>query len=131
MNIFLDSSAIIDFLRGRDGVKAQIDAADDVYTSSLCVFEVLLGEAYSRLKGFNPKSHALSFFEGTTIVPFSVDDAKRASEMQALLVSKGKRINGLDVLIAASAIRVDSVIITSDQDYEILSDLLSVNVKII
>ncbi len=131
MNILLDSSAIIGFLRGRDNVKSEVDAADEVYTSSLCVFEVLLGDAYSRLKGLNPKSHALSFFEGTAVVPFNMDDAKRASEMQALLVSKGKRINGLDVLIAASAVRVDSVIITYDQDYKILSDLLSVNVKII
>ena len=51
MNIFLDSSAIIELFKNNDKISDIISAADEVYTSAICAYEVLLGEAYMIEKG--------------------------------------------------------------------------------
>jgi len=131
MNIFLDSSSIIAYLKADTKVKEEIDSADEIYSSSLCVFEVLLGEEYAKIKGFKPKNDASAFFGGMTIIPFSEEDAKKAAEVQAYLISKGIIINGMDVLIAASAYRMNLTIIAKDHDYDSISSILNVKVKVL
>ena len=132
MNIFLDSSAIIAYLKADEKVKKEVDAADEVYSSSLCAFEVLLGEAYAKLKGFKPRGgDATTFFEGLTVIQFSEDDARKAAEVQAVLTSKGITTNGMDVLIAASAYRMNLTIIAKDHDYDSISKVLDVKVRVI
>lgn len=124
MNIFLDSSAMISYLKGDETVRDIIESADKVFTSSLCAFELLVGENYSRVRGYRSGSEATAFLEGTTIIPFEKQDAEIAAEAQARLIAKGASQNAIDILIAASATRNEIEIITKDRDYEVIQEVL-------
>ncbi len=44
MRILLESSAVIEYLKGNRKVKEVMDNAEDFYISSLSVYEILLGK---------------------------------------------------------------------------------------
>ncbi|BCU70073.1 hypothetical protein KN1_13700 [Stygiolobus caldivivus] len=44
MKVLLESSAIIEYLKGDKEVKEIVDKAEDFYVSSLSAYEVLLGK---------------------------------------------------------------------------------------
>ena len=129
MNVFLDSSAIISYLKGDTVMQEIIESADEVFTSSLCAFEALVGENYSRIKMFKSRNEATAFLEGATILPFEEQDAEIAAEAQAKLIAKGTPQNTIDVLIAASASRNEIEMITKDRDYEAIGEVLRLRVK--
>lgn len=124
MNILLDSSAIISYLKGNDELRNIIESADEVLTSSLCAYEVLAGENYSRIKKNRTGNEVATFLEDTTIVPLDQKDAEIAAEAQARLMVKGLEQNAIDVLIGASAARNELEIITKDSDYEVIQEVL-------
>ena len=95
---------------------SEIEKADEIFTSTLCAYEVYLGEAYSRLKGIRPKEKVTEFFDNMMIIDFTLDDARKSSEIKALLRTKVEEVNVLDILIAASAYRLELTIITKDHD---------------
>ncbi len=129
MNVFLDSSAIISYLKGDEKVREVIESADEVFTSSICAFETLVGESYARIKKFRSGNEASAFLEGTVIVPFNEKDAELAAEAQAKLVAKGTTQNAIDVLIAASAARSNIEIVTKDRDYDAIQEVMNLRVK--
>ncbi len=131
MNIFLDTSAIIAYFKEDKDIKDEIDNADEVYSSALCVFEALLGEEYAKLRGFKPKHDVAAFFGGLTIVPFNEEDGRKAAEVQAFLATKGTVVNGMDVLIASSAHRINATIVAKDHDYELISKVLGLSLRIV
>lgn len=115
MKLFLDSSAVIELFRNNRGVVSAIEDADEVYTGSLCAYEVLVGERYVDAKG--TKSHykeAAGFFETAATLPFDYDDAKKAAGVMAALSSKGKKVPEMDALIAAQAQSLNLTVLTKD-----------------
>jgi hypothetical protein len=115
MRLFLDSSAIIELFRNNPDVVAAIKDADEVYTSSLCAYEVLAGEKYAEAKGM--KSHykdAANFFETVATMPFDYSDAKRTADIMSVLSAKGRKVPEIDALIAAQAIAAGLTILTKD-----------------
>ncbi len=129
MNIFLDSSAIISYLKGDGAVRDIIESADKVFTSSLCAFEVLVGENYLQMKGHKSGGEAAAFLEGTTITNLDERDAEIAAEAQARLIVKGTPQNAMDILIAASAARNEAEMATKDRDYEAIQEVLGFKVR--
>ncbi|HVC58277.1 MAG TPA: type II toxin-antitoxin system VapC family toxin [Candidatus Acidoferrales bacterium] len=124
MRIFLDSSAIIEFLRNNGKVVEAIGRADEFYTSSLCAYEVLLGEKYMEEKGVKSRyKDTLAFFERMATVPFSHSDALFAAGLMAKLTLKGKKVDEIDVLIAAQAIAHQAQVLTMDsRHFKVIKD---------
>ncbi|MBX8636824.1 MAG: type II toxin-antitoxin system VapC family toxin [Thermoplasmata archaeon] len=115
MKLFLDSSAIIELFANNKEVIDSIEKADEVYTSSLCSYEVLMGERFSERKGI--KSHykeASAFFDSAATLPFTHDDSKTASDIMATLSLKGRKVPDMDILIAAQALDRKCTILTKD-----------------
>ena len=119
MRIFLDSSAIIDFLKGDKKAIDAIQNATDVYTSALCAYEILLGEAYAESKGRpGHYSRARRFFDSISTLPFTSTDALCAAGIVSALLRKGKRVSEMDSLIASQALLTNAIIVTRDAHFD-------------
>ncbi|MGC8514695.1 MAG: type II toxin-antitoxin system VapC family toxin [Thermoplasmata archaeon] len=128
MRVLIDTSAIISLFRNDHKIISEIEKADEVFTSTLCAFEVYLGEAYSKLKGIKPKERVMEFFDNIEIINFTLDDARKSSEIKALLRTKGVEVNVLDILIAASAYRLGLSVVTKDRDFQAISKYVDLEV---
>lgn len=118
----MDTSAIISMFKNDQKTVSEVEASDEIFTSSLCAYEIFLGEAYSRLRGIKLKEKAIDFFDSVEIIDFTLEDARKASEIKAILRSKGEEVNVLDILISASAYRMGLTIITRDRDFQTISN---------
>ncbi|MCW6037337.1 PIN domain-containing protein [Spirulina subsalsa FACHB-351] len=57
----------------------------------------------------------LDFLSSVTILPFTNAEAEKAAEIRALLKSQGQPIGAYDVLIAATALEHQLLMITANQ----------------
>ena len=128
MRALIDTLAIISLFRNEHKIISEIEKADEIFTSTLCAYEVYLGEAYSRLKGIRPKENVTEFFDNIGIIDFTLDDARKSSEIKALLRTKGEEVNVLDILIAALAYRLELTVITKDRDFQTISNCMDLEV---
>ena len=82
------------------------------------------------MKGIRPKEKVTEFFDNIGIIDFTLDDARKSSEIKALLRTKGEEVNVLDILIAALAFRLELTVITKDRDFQIISNCIDLEVKL-
>ena len=94
----------------------------------MCAYEGYLGEEYSRLKGIRPKEKVTEFFDNIGIIDFTPDDARKSSEIKALLRTKGEEVNVLDILIGASAYSIELTVITKDRDFQTILNCMDLEV---
>ncbi len=131
MKLFLDSSAIIEFLKGNDKASDAIAAADELYTSSICAYEVLVGEKFVELKGMRSAYQAtLKFFDSVLTLQFTYADSVGASKIAAELMLSGKKVNDFDVLLASQALANGATILTKDsRHFEVIKDSTGLSVE--
>ena len=116
MNLFLDSSAVIEFLKSNQRVIDAISGADEVYTSSICAYEVLVGEEYVRAKGGHSSYDSTRrFFDTISTLRLDYSDAVNAAKLSATLMLKGKKIDDFDALIASQALSRGAEVLTKDR----------------
>ena len=98
MKVLIESSAIIDYLKGNEKVKEVILNSEDFYVSSLTVYEVLLGKV--------EKSKVLDFLSAFKIINPTKKDAIIGSRIYKYkkLKDRGKLIGSFNILISAQAI---------------------------
>ena len=119
MKALLDSSAIIELLRGNLKVMEIIEEADVVTTSVLCAYEILTGEMYrEKREGRSILQEVTELIGELNPIPFLLDDSIKASEICSTLMVKGRMVNTTDILISAQAIRRDLTVITKDKDFK-------------
>ena len=70
------------------------------------------------------------FFDNIGIIDFTLDDARKSSEIKALLRTKWEEVNVLDILIAASAYSLELTVITKDRDFQTISNCMDLEVKL-
>lgn len=124
MRALIDTSAIIALFKNDQKTITVIEKADKLFTSTLCAYELFLGEANSRLKGSKGKERVMDFLDNIDVIDFTLGDAREASEVKARMRSKGKDVNTIDILISSSAHRLQLPVITKDRDFEIISRYL-------
>ncbi|QSG11710.1 PIN domain containing protein [Halapricum desulfuricans] len=116
---FLETSAIIDYLAGVEGVVAFVDDQETLFTSSICVYEVLAGEVlgpgptdvYQRRQDFG-RVQALDFSETVAI---------EAAQLQRELMEDGVQLAARDMMIAATARSTGAELVVADSDFEVAS----------
>ncbi len=130
---FLDSSIIIDFLENKSTAITAVLEADEVYTSFLCAYEVILGESYRKEKGMKSKyNDTVKFFETIATLPFTHVDAINASDIMAKLTMKGKKVKQMDALIAAQAFAKGATVLTTDErHFKVIEEEIGLSVKIV
>ena len=114
----LEPSFIVDFLREKEDAIEKYGAIkkQKLETPSVVAWEILRGpKLYGRAKEYNG---AIKFLERLNILPFTLTSARIASEIELELKEKGRSVNLIDVLIAATAIENNSKLVTRDEGYE-------------
>ncbi|MEM0173195.1 MAG: type II toxin-antitoxin system VapC family toxin [Sulfolobaceae archaeon] len=110
MKVLLESSAIIEYLKGNKRAKEVLDNAEDFYVSSLSAYEILLGKV--------DESKILDFLSAFKVLSVTLKDSVIASRIYKRLKDKGMLIgSSFDILIAAQAINRDLTLVTKDTDF--------------
>lgn len=122
---FLDSSTIIEYLRGDQAVIEYLDTQQPWWTSTICVFEVLNGPAGS--PGFDPVAERQKF-GGVRALEFNEQLALEASRLQDASVNDGSELSHRDAMIAATARSTGDEYVVADSDFETepLQDVMTV-----
>ncbi len=113
----LETSFVIDFLREKGNAieKYKVIKEQKLETTSVVAWEILRGpKLYGRVKEYN---EAIKFLERLNILPFTLTSSRIASEIELDLKEKGRGVNLIDVLIAATAIENNSKLVTRDEGY--------------
>ena len=123
--LFLDTSAILSYKRGADGVVSYLDANEPWFTSAICVYEFVEGAMWQD----GVTAHvARQSIGGVQSVELSETVALVAARMQNELRRNGEEMPVRDLLIAATARSTGSELVVADSDFETghLTDLLTV-----
>jgi len=99
--IVLDTSFIIDYIRGVEATYDLVSEDDDVAVTTITYHERLTGLKRSKKK---EEKFFKRFFSEVKIIPFDVKAAEESSNIAARLMAIGREVNVLDILIADVAI---------------------------
>lgn len=124
--ILLDTSAYSHLMRGNKDIAKLLDEADEVFLSAIVIGELLAGFK-SGSKDQHNKSVLHDFLSVESVGILYIDDetAERYSVIHAYLKKSGTPIPTNDVWIAASAMQHGLVLITSDQHFSVLPQIVS------
>jgi len=114
MKVLIESSAIIEYLKGNAKVKEIISNSEDFYVSTLTIFEVLLGRV--------EENKILDFLSAFNVIGLNKKDSIIASRIYKRLRDKGKLIGYFDILISAQAINRDLTLVSKDTDFLKVAD---------
>ena len=109
--VLLDSTVLIDYLRGRpasERLDALMDGGDVPATTGVNVEEVVRGLQ----PGEAPAARAL--FDGLAILPIGAEEGWRAGEWRRQFASRGVTLAQADCLIAAAALNAGAGLATAN-----------------
>jgi len=109
MKVLIESSAIIDYLKGNKKVKEVILNSEELYVSYLTIYEALLGKV--------KESKVFDFLSAFKIINLTKKDVIIGSQIYKKLKDKGKLIQSFDILISAQAINRRLTLVTKDSDF--------------
>jgi predicted nucleic acid-binding protein len=114
----LDTSFLIDLLRGKDGAKAILkDLEDsDLFLGSPSLMELWCGAALSN-SSVSEKNKIYELLGSLNLLPLDDDSAKDAGEIEAFLIKKGLQIQVENIMIAGIARSKGKKVVSRDSDY--------------
>ncbi|WP_135852360.1 PIN domain-containing protein [Halorussus salinus] len=122
--IYLDSSVLADYLRGRQYVGEYVQKHDSTkfHTSSIIMWELFYGALNhdSSSRTMETVAESLSWLE---VVPFTFEDAAEAASVRDELYSNGTPIQVPDMLLAGTARQAGGTVVTCDKDFEQVPNL--------
>src|SRR5271157_5220109 len=104
--ILLDSTACIDYLNGKEGIKVVLESLDPFYIiTAISVYEVGIGLERTRRKKSEEiyqemNAKWMEFLASIQILTISTKEAERAAKIYDDLETRGERIDDNDILIA-------------------------------
>jgi predicted nucleic acid-binding protein len=111
--IALDTSTLVAFLRGEDGLDIA-PVATALETGELCLPPAVITEAMTH----EPDRKALTaLFARMIVLPVTDGFWVRAGHLRGALVAKGRKARLGDALIAQSCIDAGAALITRDRDF--------------
>jgi len=106
--ILLDSTACIDYLNGKEGIKVVLESLDPFYIiTAISVYEVGIGLERTRRKKSEEiyqemNAKWMEFLASIQILTISTKEAERAAKIYDDLETRGERIDDNDILIAGA-----------------------------
>jgi len=116
--ILVDTSAWVEFFRGRDPIARVVDAAIDSAEAALCgpiVTEIRRGLRAPE------RRRVLPLLEGCSLLEQPEDLWAAAGDLGAHLSRKGATVKTLDLLIATYAITHSTLLLTVDADFQVIA----------
>lgn len=117
MGVTLDTSALIDVLRGDERVLRETDRLEAAGSlpvlSTVAVFEVLSGVEYTKSRLERTRIETL--LSSVRIEAFDPESARRAAELRGELLRGGRSPGAPDVMIAGQALAAGHILITRDR----------------
>ena len=117
MGVTLDTSVLIDLLRGDETTLAQLDKLEAEgllpTLSAVAVFEALSGVEFSRSRSDRVRLEIL--LRQIPIESFDLDAARSAGEVRAELLRGGRSPGAPDVMIAGQALSSGHTLVTRDR----------------
>ena len=117
MDYLLDTCVVSDFVKGDNNTLIRLRAKSplQIKISSITAYELQYGlEKNDQLKK-SVKKAVLGFMEDIEIIPFQIDMAKQAAIVRSNLEQAGKPIGSYDILIAATTLTLDLILVTSNE----------------
>jgi len=114
----LDTSIIIDYLRGKQSAVELLNNIEgELVSSYVCLAE--LYEGVFRVNNSNEMEKAVNKFFSSLVFVYGLDKkvSKKFGELRALLKKKGKIIEDLDLILAATCIVNNLTLITLNQKH--------------
>ena len=117
MRYLLDTCVISDFIKGEAGTTVRFKQTPpvDVAISAVTVMELRYGLALNPQRIQKVEPAITSILSSVTILPFDTVEAEQAAQIRAALKSQGQPIGAYDVLIAATALQHDLIMVTANQ----------------
>lgn len=121
----LDTNTVSHFLKQHSDVTRQVIAKP---MASLCISSVTKGELLfglaKRPEARNLHQVVREFLRRVDALPWDSTTAENYGTVRAELARKGTPLGSLDMLIAAHAMSVDAVLVTSDQAFQQVAGLV-------
>jgi tRNA(fMet)-specific endonuclease VapC len=130
MRYLLDTCVISDFVKGdvATTVRFRNTPPTDIAISAITVMELRYGLAINPQRAGKVEPMISGILSSVTILPFGLAEAERSAEIRAILKSQGQPIGAYDVLIAATALAHQLIMVTANQrEFERVSGLLIEN----
>ena len=130
MQYLLDTCVISDFIKGELGTQGRLKQTPptSVVVSIITVMELRYGLLINTQCAQKIESTIASFLTSVTILPFSNLEAERAAHIRAILKSQGQPIGAYDVLIAATALQHNLLMVTANQrEFDLVPGLQTEN----
>ncbi|KJH70570.1 type II toxin-antitoxin system VapC family toxin [Aliterella atlantica] len=117
MRFLLDTCVISDFIKGEIGTKVRLKQTppSEIAVFVITVMELSYGLLLNPQRAKKVESTIASFLASVIILPFSSVEAEKAAQIRAALKSQGQPIGAYDVLIAATALEHNLLMITANQ----------------
>lgn len=117
MRYLLDTCVISDFIKGEPGTQARLKQTPptDIAVSVITVMELRYGLQLNPQRAQKIEPVITSFLSSITLLPFGISEAEQVAHIRAILRSQGQPIGAYDVLIAATALQYNLVMITANQ----------------
>lgn len=110
--VLLDTTVVIDLLRGRAGARRRLtqlrDAGDDPYVCAINVEEIVRGLTPSE------REAAQRLFGGLRMAPLTEAEGWRAGEWRRAYATRGRTLAQADCLVAAAAVRIGGRLATGN-----------------
>jgi tRNA(fMet)-specific endonuclease VapC len=109
----LDTNSLIDYFKGQGRVAAAVlqTSPRDIAIPSIALYELEVGIAKSASPARRSEQLAL-FVSVVSVLPFGSQEAKFAARIRADLENRGQMIGPYDVLIAATALANQAILVT-------------------
>lgn len=130
MRYLLDTCIISDFIKGETATNARFKQTPpaDMAISAVTVMELRYGLALNPHRVQKIEPAIASILSSVTILPFGTVEAEQAAQIRAALKSQGQPIGAYDVLIAATALHHNLIMVTANQrEFERVSGLQTEN----
>ncbi len=115
MTYLLDTDTLVFYLRGRNDIRKKLLGVplSELCTSSVCVGELYYGAAKSQRRA-ERKAEVDSLRELLLAIPLRTAETERFGELKAALEVRGERLADADLMIAATALEHNLVVITGN-----------------
>lgn len=120
--IALDTSFLVDYLRGVDATEAFIEDRElpVYYVPAISLFEVFRDAAWADTETVERVAAAIGWVE---VLPFDEGAVEEAAQIHAELLTAGTPINAADVMIAGVCRHHGATLVTRDGDFDAVDEL--------
>ena len=117
MRYLLDTYVISDFIKNEPGTQTRLKQTSPtaIGISIITVMELYYGLVLNLQRAQKVESTIAQFLAAITIIPFTQPEAQQAAQIRARLKIQGQPIGPYDILIAATALEHQLIMVTANQ----------------